>query len=316
MVAKSLRRPSLRELEALLRRPLGDPRLRLAFRELDANAWTDGEGNVLEPPPPGSRRALTEVQDEGGPAVAIVHDVQLADDPELLQAAGATALLAFENAELHAAWNASLDELRSSRARIAAASARERRSLERDLHDGAQQALFALGVKLALASEETSDADLHRQLIALGDELDSAINELRDVAHGIYPSVLADLGLIDALKSVAQHSGRSVEVVGDSVGRYPAEIESAVYYCCREALQNAARHAGAEAGISIHLRDEGDGLRFAVRDDGLGFDLAAQRDGIGLRNMEDRIDALDGSINVVSAPGKGTLVLGSVPLRE
>jgi signal transduction histidine kinase len=314
IVTESLRRPSLRELETLLRSPLGDPRLQLAFPQPRTGRWVDGAGEIVQAPPPESGRTLTEIGLDGSPAAAIVHDAQLADDPELLQAAGATALLARENAELQAGWTASLRELRTSRARLAAASARERRGLERDLHDGAQQALVALGVKLALAADQVADPGLHRQLSELGDELDSAIDELRDLAHGIYPSLLSDLGLVYSLKSVAQHSGRSVEVTGDGVERYSAEIESALYYCCREALQNAIRHAGPGAHIAIHLRDSGDGLSFEVRDDGDGFDAGARRTGDGLNNMEDRIGALDGSIQFVSTPGKGTVVSGAVPL--
>jgi signal transduction histidine kinase len=314
IVTESLRRPSLRELETLLRGPLGDPRLKLAFRDDPTARWVDGDGKAVEQPPPESGRALTEIGLDGRPAAAIVHDAELADDPELLQAAGGTALLARENAELQTGWAATLRELRSSRARLAAASARERRNLERDLHDGAQQALVALGVKLAVAAEEASDPDLGRRLTELEGELDKAIDELRDLAHGIYPSLLSDLGLVYSLRSVAQHSGRSVEVTGDGVDRYPVEIESALYYCCREALQNAIRHAGPGAHISIRLRDTGDRLSFEVRDDGDGFDVGARRRGDGLSNMEDRINALDGSIDFASRPGGGTVVSGAVPL--
>jgi signal transduction histidine kinase len=314
IVVASLRRPSLDDLQSLLRGPLGDRRLQLAFRRPPRRGWIDGDGNVVEPPVPGSGRALTEVTRSGRPAAAIVHDAQLADDPELLQAAGATALLALENAELQAGWNESLRELQGSRARIAAASARERRSLERDLHDGAQQALVALSIKLSLAADRADDAELRRELIELGDELDSAIDELRDLAHGIYPSLLSDLGLVDSLRSVAQHASRNVEVSGDGVGRYQAEIESALYYCCREALQNAVRHAGPGTRISIRLHDSGSELSFEVRDDGSGFDTAARHGGTGLRNMDDRIGSLDGYVEVASAPGKGTVVSGAVPL--
>jgi signal transduction histidine kinase len=316
MVRESLRRPTLSELEALLRKPLGDPRLQLAFRQGHPRAWIDGDGNRLEPPSRESGRVLTEADLEDRPAVAIVHDVQLLDDPELLQTAGAVALLAFENAELQRAWSASTRELRSSRARIAAASAHERRNLERDLHDGAQQALVALSVKLALATDETPDERLRRQLGELGDELDIAIHELRDLAHGIYPTVLADMGLVSSLRSVAQHSGRAVDVTGTDVGRYPPEIESALYYCCREALQNAVRYAGQNAHIRIQLRDTGEELTFEVRDDGDGFVTTARADGSGLRNMEDRIGALEGHIEFISAPGEGAVVSGGVPLSS
>ena len=316
MIRESLQRPSLADLEALLREPLGDRRLQLAFRERGGDAWIDGEGNLVEPPGLRSRRVLTEVDYDGRPAAAIVHDAQLADDPELIEAAASTALLAFENAQLQTAWSKSVSDLRDSRARLAAASDRERRIIERDLHDGPQQALVALSVQLALAAEGTADAELRRRLSDFGEDLDHAIEELRDLAHGIYPSALVDLGLVPSLRSVAAHAGRNIDVSGDGVGRYPAELESALYYCCREALQNALKHAGSRASISIQLSDGNEELRFEVRDDGTGFDPAAPRHGSGLRNMEDRIGALDGIIRFVSAPGQGTVVFGSVPLRS
>jgi signal transduction histidine kinase len=315
IVRESLRRPSLRELTELLRRPLGDPGLQLAFHREGEETWIDGEGRVVEAPTPDSGRALTEVGHNGRPAAALVHDVQLADDPELLQAAGAAALLAFENAELHDAWSGSIGELQRSQARLAAATALERQKLERDLHDGAQQALMAVGVRLGIAAEAAAaDGELKRELNEVADDLRRALDELRDLAHGIYPSVLANLGLVHALESVASSSGGKVEVTAEGVGRYPAEIESAVYYSCREALQNAIRHGGPP--ISIHLSDDGDALTFAVRDGGHGFDVDARAGGAGLSNVKDRIGVLDGTVTIASAPGQGTLVAGRVPLRD
>ncbi|HEY1366468.1 MAG TPA: ATP-binding protein [Gaiellaceae bacterium] len=317
IVGESLRRPTLRELEALLRAPLGDPGLRLGFWQPRTRVWVDGDGGVLEPPAPGSGRRLTEVDRNDRPAVAIVHDAQLSDDPELLQAAGATALLARENAELQAAWNESLRELRGSRARIAAASDRERLRLERDLHDGPQQALVALRIRLALAAEQAvGEPTLHDQLWELGEDLERALDELRDLAHGIYPNLLSDAGLVRALTVVTTTAGPPVELTSRGVGRYSIEIESGFYYCCREALQNAVRHAGAAARITVHLHDDGHDLRFEVRDDGVGFDPAVRSDGAGLHNMEDRIGMLDGRFELRSAPGVGTVVSGSVPLRR
>jgi signal transduction histidine kinase len=311
IVRESLRRPSLRELTALLRGPLGDPRLQLAFHGAREDSWVDGEGRAVSVPAPGSGRVLTIV----GRDVAIIHDVQLADDPELLQTAGAAAMLAFENAELQSAWNASISELQRSQARLAAATALERQKLERDLHDGAQQALMAVGVRLGLVREAApTDARLQQELNEITGDLRRALDELRDLAHGIYPSVLANLGLVHALESVASSSGGSVEVTAEGVGRYPAEIESAVYYSCREALQNAVRHGGPP--VSIRLGDDGDALTFVVRDQGPGFDVDARTDGAGLRNVNDRIRALDGTVTIESASGRGTLVAGTVPLRN
>jgi signal transduction histidine kinase len=315
IVGESLRRPSLRELTELLRRPLGDPRLQLAFHRAGEEAWVDGEGRGVGVPAPDSGRALTVVGRGGRSDVAIVHDVQLADDPELLQAAGSAALLAFENAELQNAWNASISELQRSQARLAAATARERQKLERDLHDGAQQALMAVGVRLGLAREAApTDARLEQELNEIAADLRRALDELRDLAHGIYPSVLANLGLVHALESVASSSGGKVEVTGEGVGRYPAEVESAIYYSCREALQNAIRHGGPP--VSIRLSDDGDALIFAVRDGGDGFDVGNPGAGAGLANVKDRIGALEGFVTIASAPGKGTLVTGRVPLRS
>jgi signal transduction histidine kinase len=302
MVA-SLKRPEPAELEAMLREPLGDPRLRLAFAAEDA---------VAEP---GSGCVVTAIERDGRPAAAIVHDAQLADEPELLQAAGAIALLAQENAELETGWRYSLSELRESRNRIVAASEIERRRLERDLHDGAQQRLVALRIRLALAREQVEAGTAgSAKLGELEGDLDEAIQELRDLAHGIFPSLLADRGLLAALRAVALRGPRRVELTGHRVGRYPPEIESAVYYCCLEALQNATKHAGPDAHVAASLHAENGHLRLEVSDDGPGFDLAAVRAGFGLHNMEDRLGAVHGRLTIVTSPGKGTRISGVVPI--
>jgi signal transduction histidine kinase len=315
IVGASLRRPTLGELQALLRKPLGDPGLELAFWEGEHRVWTGSDGKALESPPPHSRRTLSEIDREGRPAAAIVHDAQLSDDPELIQAAGTAALLMLENAELQASWDAALQEIQRSRARLAAASARERHRLEQDLHDGAQEALVALRIKLALATEETAaDEALRQGLSELANELDDAISELRDIAHGIYPSLLAEFGLVHALESVARRAAWDIEVLAENVGRYTTEIESGIYYCCREALQNALRHAGERPAVSVALRATRQELSFEVRDDGAGFDVAAHQMGMGLRNMQDRVEALGGSVSFISTPGSGTVVTGAVPV--
>ena len=183
---------------------------------------------------------------------------QLAEDPELVHAAGAVALLAQENAELETAWNDSLRQLRESRARIAIVGDTERRELERDLHDGAQQQLTALLMKLSLVRETVSvDSAAQGQLLELESELESALEELRRLAHGIYPAPLAESGLVRALEVVAMRSGGKVMVSGDGVGRYPPEVEGAVYFCCLEAVHNATKHAGPEAHVSISLHVSG-----------------------------------------------------------
>jgi signal transduction histidine kinase len=309
-VEESLQRPTLGELEAMLREPLGDPKLRLAF--WGSGEWVGGSGEVVTA---GADRVLTTVERDGRPAVAVVHDPELAEDPELVHAAGAMALLAWENARLEAGWEDALRELSASRARIAAVADGERRAIERDLHDGVQQQLTAALMRLSLVREllpGTSNAEA--QIVKLQSDLEATLEELRRLAHGIFPAPLAELGLVGALEAVARRSTGPIEVQGDGVGRYPPPIESAAYFCCLEAVQNATKHTGPDAHISISLQVNGPVLRFEVRDDGPGFDPDAPHDGMGLRNLRDRLDALDGRLEIVSAPGRGTVIAGALPI--
>jgi signal transduction histidine kinase len=224
--------------------------------------------------------------------------------------------LVLKNVGLTAELLQRLEELRASRQRLVAAQDEERRRLERNLHDGAQQNLVALKVKLGLAAMLTEkDPGKARMLLAeLKGETDEALDTLRDLARGIYPPLLADKGLAAALEAQARKATVPVAVDADGVGRYPQEIEAAVYFCVLEAVQNIQKHAGAN-NATIRLREEKAGLRFEVEDDGRGFDPEAQKRGSGTQNMEDRIDALDGSVSIASFVGSGTRVLGTIPLR-
>ena len=316
VVTESLRRPALGELEAMLREPLGDPTLRLAFPRPEGRGWVGVNGAAIEVPDPRPGCVLTEIERDGRAAAAILHDIQLAEEPELLQAAGAIALLAQDNAQLEAAWTRSLRDLQDSRSRIVAASESERRRLERDLHDGAQQRLVSLRIRLAIASEQAvADPAIRATLGELEDELDGAIEELRDLAHGIFPSVLADRGLLPALRAVGRQGPRPIEVSGRRIGRYSTEIESAVYYCCLEALQNAIKHGGPAVSIAARLSASNGELRLEVSDDGPGFDVGGTHGGDGLRNMADRLGAVHGRLAIVSSPGNGTLISGVVPVN-
>lgn len=304
----------------MLREPLGDPGLRLGFWHSTPGDWVGHDGAVLGSP--GVGQALTVVERDGRPAAAIVHDEQLSEDPELLQAAGAAGLLAQENAELDAAWKDSLrelaesrDELRDSRARLASAGERERRKLERDLHDGAQQRLVAAAINLTLADEAGDERELHDRIADSRTEIEQALTELREIAHGIYPTALARSGLSRAFEWLAGRSQGTVTVNEASVGRFSPEIELAVYYCALEAIQNAAKHAGPDARVWIRLHVEADELRLEVRDSGRGFDVARARGGVGLENMRDRLGAVGGHVDVNSEPGNGTLVTASAPVR-
>ncbi len=206
-------------------------------------------------------------------------------------------------------------ELRASRARIVAAAVESRRRVERDLHDGAQQYLVLLELKLGLLTKLVAGDPVAAASVAeIREDLGRALAELRDLAHGIYPAVLESDGLPAALRDGAQRSSRMVSVVAEGISRHSRELEAAVYFCCLEALQNAAKHAGDDASVTIRL-SQGDGqVRFTVADDGQGFDPATLHQGTGLQNMADRIGALGGQFHVDSTPGAGTTVSGSVPM--
>jgi signal transduction histidine kinase len=239
--------------------------------------------------------------------------------------------LALHNLQLDSALQESLlelqrraEELRASRARVVAAADAERRKIERNLHDGAQQHLVALAVTVRLAQQlAAADPGQARELLEqLGHDLQEAVQELRDLAHGIYPPVLMDRGLVAALESAAARAPLPVRIVADGdVGRFPQEVEAAIYFCCLEALQNAGKHAGEGAVARVTIgRDLGadgrDVVTFSVVDDGAGFDLAglAGRRGHGFVNMSDRLGAIGGTVDVDSAPARGTRVSGTVPV--
>lgn len=224
--------------------------------------------------------------------------------------------------QLDASLQASLEELRrqardlqASRARIVVAADAERRRMERDLHDGAQQYLVAIAVKARLI-RRLARTDLERSL-ALSDELltdvEAALDELRALAHGIYPPLLSSDGLGAALAAVARRATIRVHLETGGVGRHQPEIEAAVYYCCLEALQNATKHAGNSASAEVHVWEEKGELHFEIADDGEGFDTDHSGAGAGLTNMRDRVGAVGGTLLVDSAPGSGTRVRGVVP---
>jgi signal transduction histidine kinase len=192
-----------------------------------------------------------------------------------------------------------------------AAQDEERQRLERNLHDGAQQNLVAIKVKLGLA-EMFVDKDPARAKQTFGElkvDTDEALETLRDLARGIYPPLLADKGLVAALESQARKATLPVQVDADGVGRYPQEVEAAVYFCCLEALQNVQKYAAATQA-TVRLQEDGDIVAFEVEDDGRGFDVGSTKLGGGLINMSDRLDALGGSLEVDSIPGAGCHIRG------
>ncbi|MEX2203161.1 MAG: histidine kinase [Actinomycetota bacterium] len=238
------------------------------------------------------------------------------EEEQLLEHLAAQAGLVLRNAGLTEELRARLDELQASRQRIVAAQDQERRRLERDLHDGAQQQLVALAVKQRMA-EMFVGKDPERAVALLSElqaDTAAALDNLRDLARGIYPPLLADKGLPAALEAQASKAAVSTRVVPDGVGRYPQEAEAAVYFCCLEALQNVGKYAEA-SNVVVTLHDEGDALTFAVQDDGRGFDPSSAPPGSGMQNMKDRLAALGGTFEVRSSPGDGTTIQGRIPVR-
>jgi signal transduction histidine kinase len=303
LVGQSLRGPSRDELEAMLRGPLGDPALRLVFL-----------GGQEGAPPTEPGRDVTLVRHESAPTVAIIHDPQLKEDPELLEAAGAIALLAAENAELDAGWTEALQDLKRSRARLVRAADDERRKFERNLHDSVQQQLISIKLRLEIEAEEGNLSESNRErLLEIKHSVEATLAEVREVAHGLYPPLLSASGLPTALRRFHEHATSPPQIHADGVGRYPPEIESAVYYCCLEAIQNAIKHGGRGVHISVALAEEDGQLTFRVVDDGPGFATGDVR-GHGLENMEDRLGALGGRLTIATAPGRGTTISGHVPL--
>jgi signal transduction histidine kinase len=310
--------PQRDELADVLRTTMDDPTLELAYWVAEPEGrWVDGGGRRIDLPEPDSGRLLTEVREGDRRVAALIHDAALEDSSRFVQAAGALALSSLENQRLSAKVDASLIELQESRARIQAAADSERQRIERDLHDGAQQRLVALRIKLGLAGDiMREDPARGAAMVAeLGDEAEAALDEVRSLAQGVYPSLLADEGLAVALQALGRRSAPVARVATDGVGRFPPEIESAVYFCCLEALQNVAKHAPNARSVSISLHVD-NALLFEVRDDGGGFARESVRPGFGFTSMHDRIAAVGGRLTIHSEPGGGTTVAGSVPLES
>jgi signal transduction histidine kinase len=284
---------------------------------------------VAWPPdaPPAEPRPFTEAElpsDLGGEVFEVRHQGELLgaltitfppNDPidptkeRLARDMAAQAGLVLRNVAL-------IEDVRESRRRIVTAQDERARALERNIHDGAQQQLVALSVKLRLVQQlvERDPAKAQEMLAALQTQSNETLEDLRDLARGIYPPLLADQGLAAALEAQARRSSLAVAVHPDGVGRYGQDVEAAVYFCCLEALNNAAKYAEASQ-VEIRLTTSDGELRFEVSDDGRGFDRAVTSYGTGLQGMADRLDAIGGSIDVESAPGAGTRVIGRLPVE-
>jgi signal transduction histidine kinase len=296
---------------------LKDPSLRILHSfPGDSPAWVDESGVPAEPGDADPSERVTHVS-SGSWRIAIVHDASLADSPELVHTTGSYALIRLEMSRLTDKLRDSLQDLAESRASRLSAEQAARQKIERDLHDGAQQRLVALRVKLglaasALAGRDAAGAELLRALVG---DVDATIDEVRALARGIYPPLLARTGLRDALRSVSRGAALPTTVRADGLGRYGADIETTVYFACSEALQNAVKHGHGATGATITVWHD-DGVHFEVRDDGAGFDLSTTPYGTGLSNLSDRLAAVGGTITIRSAHGHGTVLTGTIPLAS
>jgi signal transduction histidine kinase len=233
-------------------------------------------------------------------------------EEKLLEDLASQAGLVLRNVRLTADLQASLEDLRASRRRLVEAQDQERRKIERNLHDGAQQQLVALTVQLGLLERIAEDPGRVKDMAGrLQDALREALDDLRDLARGIYPPLLADKGLAAALEAQARKAAVATTVDANGIGRYPQEVEAAVYFCALEALQNVAKYANASAA-TVRLTHRDGELVFEVQDDGRGFDPSDARHGTGLQGMADRLDAIGGTLTVDSSPGNGTCVRGGI----
>jgi signal transduction histidine kinase len=299
-------------LRSALADALGDPTLQLVYWRESAGHYVTFEGHRADLPAPGSGRTVAEVERDGKRVGAILYDAALKDDPSLVRAAAAAAALQLENERLEAELRARVEELETSRARLVEVSIGERRRLERDLHDGAQQRLVALSLQLGLARRKLEDdaATAGRLLDAARGELGTALDELRELARGIHPAILTDRGLGAALQSLAERAPLPVDLHQMPEDRLPAAVEAAAYFVVAESLTNIAKYSGAEHATVLVGQENGFAV-VEVRDDGVGgADPAA---GTGLRGLADRLAALDGRLEVHSPPGGGTVIRANIP---
>ncbi len=301
---------SATEVRDALARALSDPSLTVAFWVPERATYVDAAGARVELPDEGSDRAVTRIDHDGERVAALVHDPALADEPGLVKAAAGAAALALENARLHAELRAQLARVQESRARIVAAADDERRRIERDLHDGAQQRLVALALQLRAAQRRLGSVDGVDQVLSSAvDELQQAVTELRELAHGVHPSVLTQNGLGAALEALADKAPVPVTVATVPEGRLPEAVEGTAYFVVCEALANAVKHSGA-SGVTISAGRRDGLLLVEVIDDGVG---GADPSGSGLSGLADRVEARGGRLRVDSRPSVGTRIVAEIP---
>ena len=300
------------ELRDELARALEDPTLEVGFWLPERGEFVDADGRTFTVPEDGPARAVTRLEQEGEPLAVLVHDPTLREEPKLVEGVAAAARLALQNARLHAEVSAQLEKVKESRTRIVTAADEERRRIERDIHDGAQQRLVALALELRSAQRrmgEDLDPELEGLLMSAAEELQVAVEELRELAQGIHPGILVQGGLAAALESLAGRSPIPVSVDATQE-RFSPEIEATAYFVASESLANVAKHAGASRA-AIRASHVGELLVVEISDDGVGG--AAAQNGSGLRGLADRVEALGGRLRVESPTGAGTRIVGEIP---
>jgi signal transduction histidine kinase len=302
--------PAPQDLRDALAHALRDPSLTLAYWLPNFQTYVDVNGRPVRLPDDDTRTA-TLIDRDGEHVAALVHDSALDEERQLLEGVGAAAGMSLENARLQAELRARVEELRGSRARVIDAGQKERQRLERDLHDGAQQRLIALSLRLSLLDRRlAAEPETREELAAARREVALSLEELRDVARGIHPAVLSGHGLAVAVESLAARAPLPVRLALDVVGRLPEQVEVAAYYVVSESLANVAKHAQArEARVSLEHQQRR--LVVEVVDDGVGG--ADTERGSGLRGLADRVEALGGRLRVWTPLGGGTRVRAEIP---
>ncbi|MCA1841509.1 MAG: sensor histidine kinase, partial [Actinobacteria bacterium] len=305
--------PEPGRLRGALAKTLRDPSVEIGYWSRDQNGYVDTDGRSIDHLAQSPDRSHTTIEHDGQPLAIIVHDSSLSEEREVLEAAIAAARLALVNERLQAEVRAQLQEVQASRARIIEATDAERRRLERDLHDGAQQRLVSLNLALRMLQRKASSPDprgLPEDLGQAAEELRQAINELRDLAQGIHPPTLTEKGLAVALDSLAERAPFPVEIVSVPEGRFSPVVEATMYFAVTEALTNSAKHAHATHAQVTITRADG-ALRGVITDDGVGG--ADMSRGTGLLGLLDRVSGAAGELRLTSPKGAGTRMEVNLP---
>jgi signal transduction histidine kinase len=292
MLDRLATRPTPQRWRDTVAEALDDPPLQLAYRDPGTGSYREPHGSELMPPRTGTGRAWVPIDRDDQPVAAMVIDEALAEDPELVRAASTATLLAVENGALEG---------------------EVRRQIQRDIHDSAQQRLLALRIRLTLAGEALGSSEDRAMLERIDAEVEQAIEELREITQGETPAVLIQDGVAVALAQVAARAPLPIAIHADGFGRQREPVETAIYFCCLEGVQNAAKHAGSGASVAIRLGERDGDVTFTVSDDGAGFDPTAVQRGAGLTNIAHRVAAAGGTLELEARPGAGTRITGTLP---